>query len=85
MAKEYFDPIRYDFTPEELRVLGQKLARDMQKVYALRDEKKTQTDVLNLQIKAAEKELAKLSEKIVMGFELRDPETLTFQFDPVEK
>lgn len=85
MPKEYFDPIRYDFTPEEIRVLGQCLARDVQKLLALRDEKKASAEVLALQIKATEKEIGKLSQKISAGFELREPETMTLQFEPEER
>ena len=73
MAQQ-FEDLPYPFTRDELRQLGEDLARANQKVYTLRGDKKTTVASLEAAIKLAEHEAAALTQKINEKSELRSTE-----------
>jgi hypothetical protein len=73
---------RYDFTQQEIRELGRDMAREAQAVYDARAEKIATVAQLAAQIKAAEKRVADLAEKINTGYELRPIECIEVMDSP---
>jgi hypothetical protein len=80
--KRIFEPIKHTFTPDEMRGLGEAIAREAQRVYDTRAEKTALTADLSAQIKAAEKKVADLAGKINNGYEIRDTECLYLMDTP---
>ena len=82
MESRLYEPIKYVFSAEEMRELGEALARENQTVYDLRAQKVAAVAELGAQIKFAEKRAADLTNKINQGFEVREVECLAFMDTP---
>jgi deoxyribodipyrimidine photolyase len=65
---------RYNFTAEEIRHLGESLAREAQNVFTLRQEKKEISQSYASRIEEANGKVAALTDKINQGYEMRDTE-----------
>lgn len=65
---------KYKFTRDEIRELGEQLARRAQDVYTSRTDLANVSAALKAQIKAAESELESLARRINNGYEMRDME-----------
>lgn len=65
---------RHTFTRDELRELGERLARRAQSVYDLREQLAEHGAAIKAQIKSAEGDVALLARKINEGYELRPTE-----------
>jgi hypothetical protein len=77
-----FESIKYSFGPDELRQLGETLAREAQTVFDLREQKSAADAALTAQIKAANRRVADLAEKVNNGYELREVECLSLLETP---
>lgn len=77
-----FEAIKYTFKSDEIRELGEALAREAQTVFDLEQQKKTMTAGMAAQIKGANKRVADLTLKINQGFELREVECLALMETP---
>lgn len=82
MAGRLYEAIKYTFGAEEIRQLGEGLAREAQNVFDLRGEKANTVTALSASIKAAEKRVADLTTKINNGYELREVECLVLMETP---
>ena len=82
VEKRLYESIKYTFSNDEIRELGEGLARENQTVYDLRDQKKNLTAGITAQIKAAEKRAADLTMKVNNGYELREVECLVLMETP---
>lgn len=77
-----YEPVRYEFTEDEKRELGEQLARENQRLFAIRTDKTAKLAEFASAIKATDKRIAELSEKLNLGFELRDVECMAILDDP---
>jgi hypothetical protein len=77
-----YENVRHDFAPEEVRNLGEQLAREAQIVYDLRAKKIALTAELTGQIKQGDKRAADLVSKINNGYELREIEVMVMLETP---
>jgi len=80
--RRLYEPIKYVFKPEEIRELGEALARENQNVYDLGEQKKTAMATFTATIKAANKRAAELTTKINNGYELREVECVAIMDTP---
>lgn len=71
-----YESIKYTFGSDEMRELGEALARENQTVYDFRAQKANAVSSLGASIKNAEKRAADLTSKINQGFELREVECM---------
>jgi hypothetical protein len=76
------EAVRYNFTLEEIRILGESLAREAQTVFTLREQKKEVSAALGSQITEANGRVASLTDKINQGYEMRDTECRTAMDTP---
>jgi hypothetical protein len=77
-----FEALKYAFKPDELRELGEALARETGNVGTLEDQKKAATAELSAQIKQARRRCDELAEKINNGYELREVECMSMLETP---
>ena len=82
MERRLYEAIKYTFKSDELRELGEGLAREAQNVFDLRAEKSSTVASYGASIKSAEKRVADLTTKINNGFEMREVECLTMLETP---
>lgn len=82
MEKRDFEHIKYTFTQDEIRQLGEGLAREAQSVIDLKVQKTSVTATFTGQIKTAEKRVADLTTRINNGYELREVECLILMETP---
>jgi hypothetical protein len=82
METRLYEAIKYTFQKDEVRQLGESLARENQTVYDLRDQKKNLTAGITAQIKAAEKRASDLTTKVNNGYEMREVECLVLMETP---
>lgn len=82
MEHRLYEPIKYAFSGEEIRALGEALARENQTIYDLREQKASAVASLTASIKAANKRAADLTAKINNGYELREVEVLAMLETP---
>jgi hypothetical protein len=68
------ESVRYPFTADEIRLLGEALAREAQTVFTLREQKKESTASFGVLIAEANGRVAGLTHKINEGYEMRDTE-----------
>jgi hypothetical protein len=80
MDRRLYESIKYKFSPDEIRELGEALAREAQAVFDLREQKTNAVAVFLAQLKAANKRVADLTTKINNGYEVRDIECM-YVFD----
>jgi hypothetical protein len=77
--KVVLEQVKYTFTNEEKRVLGESLAREAQEVFSLRAQKKEVSSALAARIEEANGRVAATTDKINQGYEMRDAEcVITF-------
>ncbi len=76
MERRLYESIKYTFSQNEIRELGEGLAREAQCVFDLREQKKNVVTQMGAQITAANKRVADLTTKINNGYELREVECL---------
>jgi hypothetical protein len=74
--------VQYDFSHEELRLLGEQMAREAQMVYDLRDQKKVTAAQATLAIDEAEGRVSALARKINARHEMRDAECTAIMNSP---
>jgi hypothetical protein len=77
-----YESIKYIFGGDEMRELGEALARETQTVYDFRAQKANAVSSLGASIKSAEKRAADLTSKINQGFELREVECMVLLETP---
>ena len=77
-----YESIKYTFSADEKRQLGEALARETQTVYDFRSQKANAVSSLGASIKNAEKRAADLTTKINQGFELREVECMVLLETP---
>ena len=82
MERRLYEAIKYTFGPEEIRELGESLAREAQNVFDLRGEKANTMATYTASIKSAEKRVGDLTTKINNGFEMREVECLAMLETP---
>src|SRR5262245_20420079 len=82
MERRLYESTRYVFSPEEIRELGEALAREAQVVFDLRDQKANAVATFTAQIKAANKRVADLTTRINNGYELREVECIVMMETP---
>jgi hypothetical protein len=80
--KRHYEEIRYDYTPDELRVLGLRLAQECQGMMDLEARKKEITAELGSQVKAAENRVSELTTRLNAGYEMREEEVLVVMDEP---
>ena len=76
MEKRLYEAIKYTFGPNELRELGEALARETQTVIDLKDTKGNVAAEFAAKIKAGELRVSELTIRINNGYELREVECL---------
>ena len=69
-----YRPTKYKFSDDEMRQLGEELAREAQTVFDLREQRKNVTAQLAAAIQAANKRVADLTVKVNQRYEFRDVE-----------
>jgi hypothetical protein len=77
-----YEFLKYEYNKDEIRELGEALAREAQNVFNLRDQKATDTAKITGQIKAANKRVSELTTKINNGYELKEVECLVIMDTP---
>jgi len=82
MEKRLYESIKYTFGQDEIRVLGEGLAREAQTVFDLKAQKKSVVASLSASIEAASNRVADLTTKINNGYELREVECLAMMETP---
>ena len=82
MSTRTYESIKYTFTQDEIRELGEQLAREAQVVFDLQAGKSAVAAEFSGKIKAANKRVAELSEKVNNGYELREVECMAMLEDP---
>jgi hypothetical protein len=82
MEKRLYESIKYTFDKNEIRELGEGLAREAQTVFDLKAQKKSVVASLGASIEAANNRVADLTTKINNGYELREVECLALMETP---
>ncbi len=82
MDKRLYESIKYTFGQDEIRGLGEGLAREAQTVFDLKAQKKSVMAALNAQIEAANNRVADLTTKINNGYEMREVECMALMEMP---
>lgn len=72
--KVVLEQVKYTFTMEEKRILGETLAREAQDVFSLQTQKKEVTSSITARIDEAQGRVKITTDKINQGYELRDAE-----------
>ncbi len=80
--RRQYESIKFTFGSDDLRELGQTLAREAQVVYDLEKRKKEMDAEMAAQIKAANGRVQDLTTKINNGYELREIEVLVLFDEP---
>jgi len=80
--KRLYEAIKYTFGPNEIRTLGESLAREAQNVFDLRAQKASTVAELSASIKSAESRVGDLTQKINNGYEMREVECLALMETP---
>lgn len=80
--KRLYESIKYTFLPDEIRALGEGLARENQTIYDLREQKTNVVASLTASIKEAESRAADTTKKINNGYEMREVECLAMLETP---
>lgn len=80
--KRMYEAIKFTFSADEIRELGQALARENQGVYDLEKKKKEVDGELGVAIKAANGRAEALTIKLNNGYEMREVEVLVMYDEP---
>lgn len=76
MTKPIYELCRYQFTPAELRTLGDQLARETQDHFSLKEQRTTIASNFAARLKESGRRLGDLSTKINSGYEMREMECI---------
>ena len=82
MERRLYEAVKYTFSRDEIRELGETLARESQNVFDLRERKKASNAELGASIKSAENRVGDLTDKINNGYEMREIECLVLMETP---
>jgi hypothetical protein len=82
MERRLYESVKYTFTLDEIRELGEALAREAQTVFDLRETKSSVVAEMSAQIKQANKRVADLTTRINNGYELREVECMVMMETP---
>jgi len=82
MERRLYEAVKYTFSADEIRELGEALAREAQTVFDLRDRKSSTVAELTAQIKQANGRVAELTNRINNGYELREVECMVMMETP---
>lgn len=82
MERRLYESVKYVFSQDEIRELGEALAREAQTVMDLKDEKKASVAGFNARIEAANSRVVGLTDRINSGFEMREVECLVLLETP---
>ena len=74
MSKSLYELCKYDFSADELRVLGLQLAREAEDAIALKGEREASMAGFAAALKQSAKRVAEISHKLNCGYEMRDVE-----------
>jgi hypothetical protein len=74
--KRLYEQIKYPFTDEEVRAMGEALARESQNVISLREEKALVAAAISAQIKEANQRAVELATRINNRYEMREVEVV---------
>jgi hypothetical protein len=77
-----YESIKYTFTADEIRELGEALARETQMLMDLKEKKSALDAELSAQMKAGGQRVADLTTKICNGYELREAEVMVMLETP---
>lgn len=77
-----YEALKFTFGPDDIQELGQKLARETQNVFDLRDRKKEIDADISAQIKTAEGRVSGLTVALNNGYEMREVEVLVLLDTP---
>jgi len=80
MERRIYEPIKHTFTPDEVRSMGEALARESQAVIDLREQRANAVANFAALLKAGTKRVADLTTRINNGYEVRDVECM-YMFD----
>jgi hypothetical protein len=82
MENRQYEPVKYPFSDQEIRELGEALARENQVLIDLRDARTAQMAASNAAIKESLKLAAELTQKINNRYELREVEVIWMPDNP---
>jgi hypothetical protein len=82
MERRLYEAVKYTFTQDEVRELGEALARESQNVMDLHERKTSTLAAFTAQIKQGQGRMADLTRKINEGFELREVECIVMMETP---
>jgi hypothetical protein len=82
LEKRQFETLKFTFSSDDIRELGQSMARETQGVYDLEKRKKELDAELAANIKAANGRVESLTTKINNGYEMREVEVLVLLDEP---
>jgi hypothetical protein len=82
MDRRLYESVKYTFSGDEIRELGEALAREAQNVFDLRERKSSVTAELAGAIKLANGRVAELTNRINNGYELREVECMLMMETP---
>jgi len=80
--KRLYEQVKYPFSDEEIRVMGEALARESQNLVDLRDQKSAALASINAAVKEACKRALDLSMKINNRYEMREVEVVPLMDTP---
>jgi hypothetical protein len=80
--RRLYESVKYTFSNDEIRELGEALAREAQTVFDLRERKSNVGAELAAQIKQAEGRVGALTDRINNGYELREVECMVMMETP---
>ena len=80
--KRKYEALKFTFGADDIRELGQKLARETQNVYDLESRKKELDAEFSAQIKAANNRVAEITTKLNNGYEMREVEVMILLDEP---
>lgn len=82
MEKRLYEPVKYTFTQDEIRELGEALAREEQTAFELAEHKAATVAEFMASLKAVNGRVADLVKKINNGYELREVECMVMMETP---
>lgn len=80
--RRLYESIKYSFATDEILAFGEALAREAQIVIDLREQKSSTMAELTAQVKAANRRVAEIAEKINNGYEMREVECMAIMETP---
>jgi len=80
--RRIYELLKHPFSKDEIRELGEALAREAQGVFDLKERKSSVGAALTAQIKETNGRVAELTRKINEGFELREVECMWMLEEP---